>query len=96
MNALYTMKSVTLIWPSDNTYNAAPLPGDDVERVLSKLRDVGISAQHQSESIELLDFISGTPTGYVHHHESFTVHIDDELMARDIINSSLPISLCRP
>ena len=96
MNALYTMKSVTLIWPSDNTYNGAPLPGDDVERVLSKLRDVGISAQHQSESIELLDFISGTPTGYVHHHESFTVHTDHERIARDIINSSLPISLCRP
>ncbi len=83
------MTEVTIRWPFDNTLHEAPLSPDQVELVLARLREAGIPSQHSTERVELVDVITGTPTGYIHCSERFVVDPRHEYVARGIVSSAL-------
>lgn len=76
-------------WPFSNVFHASALSPALRDRALQQLRDAGIEASHATERDELVDIITGQPTGYVHCAEVFVVNDSDGPRARQILEEAL-------
>ena len=76
-------------WPFDNVCYEQPRSPDAIAEALDRLRKAGIAAAHRSDRYELLDCITGQPSGYVQCAEVFDVDPSDAARARTILEQTL-------